>query len=165
MKLKLASTVALSVLVLLAAAMACTNDGDDGPETPATGLKESRPQETEPNDTQASSMAFPRHDAPLGTDSGGEYFAGQLVVSDGCLRAEAPSNDATNSRPSWLLIWPSTFTLKAESGSVRIIDGLGRIAAHVGDHVRLSRADVTYQEARDQGLITGLTEDLSLIHI
>ena len=161
-KFKLVSITALSVLVLLAAAMACSNDGDDNLETPATGLKESTPQATEskaPTDGQASSMVFPRHDAPLGTDRGGEYFAGRLVVSQGCLRADAPTRIATNPRSSWLLIWPGAFTLEAESGSVRIVDGLGRIAAQVGDHVRLSRAAVTYQQAIDQGLVEGLSED------
>ena len=131
MKLKLVSIVASSILVLLAFAMACGNDD----------------------------MAFPRHDAPLGTDRGGEYFAGQLVVSKGCLRAEAPSNDANDPRSSWLLIWPGAFTLEAESGSVRIVDGLGRIAAHVGDHVRVSRAALTYQQAMDQGLVEALPEN------
>ena len=162
MKIKVGSIVALAVLLLLAAAMACSNDSDDNVETPATGLKESTPQAMEskaPTDGQVSSMVFPQHDAPLGTDRGGEYFAGQLVVSKECLRAEVPSNDATNPRSSWLLIWPNTFTLEAESGSVQIVDGLGRIAAHVGDHVRLSRATVTYQQARDRGLVKGLSED------
>ena len=42
---------------------------------------------------------------------------------------------------------------------MQIVDGLGRIAAHVGDHIRLSRAAVTSQQARDRGLIKGLSED------
>ena len=131
MKLKLLSIAASSILVLLAFAMACSNDD----------------------------MAFPRHDAPLGTDRGGEYFAGQLIVSKGCLRAEAPSYDAADPRSSWLLIWPEAFTLESESGSVRIVDGLGQVAAHVGDHARLSRATLTYRQAMDQGLVEGLPED------
>lgn len=87
MRFKLVSMAASSVLVLLAAAMACSNDGDDNLETPATGLKESTPQATEskaPTDGQASSIVFPQHDAPLRTDRGGEYFAGRLVISKGC---------------------------------------------------------------------------------
>ena len=42
---------------------------------------------------------------------------------------------------------------------MQVVDGLGRIAARVGDHVRLSRAAVTYQQARDRGLVKGLSED------
>ena len=132
MKLKLVSIVASSILALLALAIACGNDD----------------------------IVFPRHDAPLGTDRGGEYFAGKLVVNNGCLRAEAPSYDASDPRSSWLLIWPAAFTLEAESGSVRIVDGLGRVAAQVGDHVRLSRADVTYQQATEQGTGRGTARGL-----
>ena len=103
-------------------------------------------------------MVFPRHDGSLGTDRGGEYFAGRLVLSEGCLRIEVPSNDVANPRPSWLLIWPSSFTLEEESGTVRIVDGLGETTARVGDHIRLSRAAVPYQQAKDRGMITGLSE-------
>ena len=156
MKPKPTSVVAVIVVLLLASGVACGNDGDDSLKTPATGLEMSTPQAT---DGQAAPVVFPRHDAPLGTDRGGEYFAGQLVISEGCVRAEAPSNDATNPWSSFLLIWPGAFTIEADSRSVRIVDGLGRIAAHAGDHVRLSRAAVTYQEAMDQGLIEGLSED------
>ena len=89
-------------------------------------------------DDQAPVGVFPRHDAPLGTDRGGQYLAGRLVLDSGCLRVEVPSNDASNPLPSRLLIiWPGAFTLSTEDGAVRIVDGLGRIAAHVGDHVRL----------------------------
>ena len=42
---------------------------------------------------------------------------------------------------------------------MQIVDGLGRVAAHVGDHIRLSRATLTYQQAQDRGLVKGLSED------
>ena len=96
-----------------------------------------------PSGAQASAIVFPQHDAPLGTDRGGEYFAGRLILSKGCLRAD-PLASATNNHPSWLIIWPSSFTLEAESGTVQIVDGHGRIATRVGDYIRLSRAAVTY---------------------
>ena len=151
--------LSLAVLLLLAAAVAC---GNEGPETAQAGPGESTPREKEsitPTDGQPSQVVFPRHDAPLGTDRGGEYFAGRLVLSNGCLRAEAPSGDSAEPRSSWLLIWPGAFTLESEAGSVRIVDGLGRIAAHVGDHVRLSRAEVDFQQAMEQGMVEGLSED------
>ena len=162
MKFKLVSIVALSVLVLLAAALACGNDGADNMGSPTTVPKESTPSASESeglSSGQAPSIVFPQHNAPLGTDRGGQYFAGQTVISKGCLRAEAPTYDATNPRESWLLIWPGAFTLEAESGSVRIVDGLGRVAARVGDHVRLSRAALSYQQAMEQGLLDGLSEE------
>ena len=87
-------------------------------------------------------------------------MAGRLVLDNGCLRVEVPSNDASNPLPSRLsIIWPSAFTLSTEDGAVRIVDGLGRIAAVVGDHVRLSRAAFTYEEAQARGLIRGLSAD------
>ena len=49
--------------------------------------------------------------------------------------------------------------LREESGTVRIVGGLGRTAARVGDYIRLSRAAVTHSQAREQGLITGLSEN------
>ena len=103
-------------------------------------------------------VTFPQHGAPQGTDNGGHYFAGQLALDEGCLRAEVPE-DPNTPASSWLLIWPSAFTLDTEDGTLRIVDENGRIAARVGDHIRLSRATVSYQEAQDQGLIQGLSED------
>ena len=85
----------------------------------------------------------------LGTDRGEQYTAGKLVLEEGCLRVEIPARGASP-RMSRLVIWPSSFTFEEESGSIRIIDGLRRTAARVGDHIRLSRAAVTYQQARDQ---------------
>ena len=62
-------------------------------------------------------------------------------------------------RKSLLLVWPGTFTLSTEDGVVRVVDANGRIAAHVGDHVRTTSVAVSFQQARDQGLIHGLSED------
>ena len=108
------------------------------------------PYATRPaHDGQPSTLAFPRHNAPLGPDIGEQYTAGKLVLEEGCLRVEIPARGASP-RMSRLVIWPSSFTFEEESGSIRIIDGLGRTAARVGDHIRLSRAAVTYQQARDQ---------------
>ena len=83
----------------------------------------------------------------------------------GCLRADFPTLDRDPSDPSLplrkslLLVWPGTFTLSTEDGVVRVVDANGRIAAHVGDHVRTTSVAVSFQQARDQGLIHGLSED------
>ena len=108
-------------------------------------------------------VLFPQHGAPLGTDNGGRYYAGRLVLNEGCLRVEVPP-DVNGPGVSRLLIWPTGFALSAEDGDVRVMDGNGRITAHVGDHIRLSRATVSYQEAQDQGLIQGLSEDCAGPH-
>ena len=111
-----------------------------------------------PPDPEGPEVFFPQHGAPLGTDDGGSYWAGQLILDDGCLRVEVPP-DVYGPGGSSLLIWPSGYTLSAEDRVVRIADGNGRIAAHVGDHIRLSRATVRYQEAQDQGLLRGMSEN------
>ena len=170
-KLSMAATV-LALGILILANAGCGGGSETSDVEPATVEKQqvhAIPSATAPpvamvplqsqTPSNFTDIAFPRHDAPLGTDRGEEYFAGKLVVSKGCLRAEAPSYDAANPQSSWLIIWPAAFTLEAESGSVRIVDGLGRTAAQVGDHVRLSRADVTYHEAMEQGLVEDLAED------
>ena len=108
-------------------------------------------------------IMFPQHGAPLGTDNGGRYYAGRLVLNEGCLRVEVPP-DVNGPGVSRLLIWPTGFALSVEDRAVRVIDGNGRITAHVGDHIRLSRATVSYQVAQDQGLIQGLPEDCAGPH-
>ena len=116
-----------------------------------------------PPDPEGPEVFFPQHDAPLGTDDGGSYGAGQLVLDDGCLRVEVPP-DVNGPGGSSLLIWPSGYTLSAEDRVVRVSDDNGRVAARVGDHIRLSRATVSYKEARDLGLVQGPTEECAGPH-
>ena len=111
-----------------------------------------------PPDPEGPEVFFPQHDAPLGTDDGGSYWAGLLILDEGCLRVEVPP-DVNGPGGSSLLIWPSGYTLSAVDRVVRVSDDNGRVAARVGDHIRLSRATVSYKEARDQGLLRGMSED------
>ena len=78
---------------------------------------------------------FPQHDEQILPDRGREFFAGKLVLKEGCLRAEAPPRSGHDNR-SPLIVWPRSFTLNTEGGSVRVVDATGQIAARVGDHVR-----------------------------
>ena len=90
--------------------------------------------------------SFPRHDVELPTRPDSQLFVGQLVLEDGCLRAaDAPAN--AYYRQSVMLIWPHTFTLDAEGGTVRIVDATGRIAARIGDHVQFSGSGVIDSES------------------
>ena len=150
----------VSLLVALAA-IGCSGGESPRKDTNVSGesvIEDADRGDEDPGQDANVAAMFPQHDAPLGTDNGGHYFAGQLALNEGCLRAEVPE-DPNTPASSWLLIWPSTFTLDTENGAGRIVDGAGRIAAHVGDHIRLSRATVRYQEAQDQGLIQGLSEE------
>ena len=116
-----------------------------------------------PPDPEGPEVFFPQHDAPLGTDDGGSYGAGQLVLDDGCLRVEVPP-DVNGPGRSNLLIWPSGYTLSAEDRVVRVADDNGRVAAHVGDHIRLSGATISFKEALDQGLLRSMSEDCAGPH-
>ena len=113
---------------------------------------------SKPPVVEGPEVHFPQHDAPLGTDDGGSYWAGQLVLQDGCLGVEVPP-DANGPGGTTQLIWPIGFALSVEDRSVRVVDADGRIAARVGDHIRLTRATISYDEALNRGLISGRSED------
>ena len=108
-------------------------------------------------------VLFPQHDALPRTDRGGQHLVVKLVLDGGCLRADTHFSRRSSLRhrisKSVLLVWPETFTLSTEDGVVRIVDANGRIAARVGDHVRITSVAVSFQQALDQGLIHGLSED------
>ncbi len=70
---------------------------------------------------------------------------------------EVPSGPTARGA-SRLVIWPSSFSLDGNSGAVRVVDGHGQVAARVGDHVRLSWADLTYEEAQRGELVTGMPQ-------
>ena len=142
--------VLIVILLVALAAVGCSGGEGSSEDTNAGG-------ESLGKDANVVVM-FPQHGAPLGTDIGGRYYAGRLMLNEGCLRVEVPP-DANGPGVSRLLIWPTGFALSVEDGAVRLIDGNGRITAHVGDHIRLSRATVSYQEATDQGLLRGMSED------
>ena len=148
--------ILVALIILMGMMAGCGNDR--APDQATTNLFPS--SDTSPiNNKPASAVVFPRHDAPLETDSGGEYFAAQLILREGCLRAEvSPSHDA-NDPGSWLLVWPNGFTLEAEPGTARVVDELGQVVARVGDHIRLSRGALTFEQAAERELVTGLSED------
>ena len=138
-----------SLLVALSAVVCSGVQGNFGGEGPGENV---------------NVVMFPQHDAPLKTDRGGQHTVAKLVLDGGCLRADYSTLEVDPSSghrisTSALLVWPEMFTLSTEDGVVRVVDANGRIAARVGDHVRITYADLSIQEARDQGLIRGLSED------
>jgi len=46
-----------------------------------------------------------------------------------------------------------------EAETVRIVDELGRAVAQVGDHIKLSRAGLPFEQAAERKLVRGLSED------
>ena len=146
----------LVAVVFLAVAAGC---GDGQAPDHADAMGDPSPGALPGNEDRGPVVILPRHDAPLETDRGGEYFAAQLTLREGCLRAEvSPSHDA-NDPGSWLLIWPDGFTFETEAETVRVVDELGRDVAVVGDHVRFNRAALTFEQAAERELVTGLSND------
>ena len=146
----------VAVVIMMVVMAGCGNDHapDQAPANQYQG-PETSPIDNEP----ASAVVFLSHDAPLRTDRGGEYFAAQLILSEGCLRAEVSAKYDPNDPGSWLLIWPNGFTSDTEAETVRVKDELGQVVAQVGDHIRLSRAAFTFPEAAERGLVRGLSGD------
>ena len=146
----------VAVVIMMVVMAGCGNDRAPD-QTPANQYQgpETSPIDNEP----ASAVVFLSHDAPLGTDRGGEYFAAQLILSEGCLRAEVSAKNDPNDPGSWLLIWPNGFTSDTEAETVRVKNELGQAVAQVGDHIRLSRAAFTFPEAAERGLVRGLSGD------
>ena len=155
-RLRLGGLRLVAAIFMMAAVAGC----GDGQATDHAAAETTPSSDTSlANVQQSSTMIFPRHDAPLGTDRGEEYFAGQLVLREGCLRAEVLPKYDPNDPGSWLLIWPKGFTWDSEANTVRVKDELGRVVAEVGDYIRLSRAALTFQEATEGELIRGLSGD------
>ena len=144
------------VIILMGIMAGC---GNDGASDQATISPSPSPYASPTINKSVPAVVFPRHDAPLGTDRGGEYFAAQLVLREGCLRAEVSAQYDANDPGSWLLIWPDGFTWDSETETVRVVDEIGRVAARVGDYIRLSRAAFTFEEAAERELVRGLSED------
>ena len=96
---------------------------------------------------------FPKQDGTLTTDQETERFAGELALDGKCLKVDSPLRvrDRAYVPISPLLIWPSTFSLSVDDGNVGIVDATGRVVARVGDEVRFSAFDLTYQQAMEHG--------------
>ena len=80
-------------------------------------------------------IQFPHHQEPLETDLGNQYFFGDLIVRDGCLRLDY--SDVNFPDLTLLLAWPSGFTMDVQDDSINILKD-GQTVARVGDAVRFS---------------------------
>ena len=139
----------IGACLLVAVAVACGGGqtSQDGSPQQVAPLAEGEP---------TAPVVFPQHEEPLGTDRGGDYFAGQLVLEEGCLRAQIPTGNDDNPMVSWLLVWPSSYALEEESGIVRVVDESGQTAAQAGDYIRFNSADIPYEQRKAPEFIAGL---------
>ena len=96
---------------------------------------------------------FPRQDGTLTMEQDAERFEGELFLDGKCLKIDSPLRvrDRVYLPISPLLSWPSAFSLSVEDGDVGIIDATGRIVARIGDEVRFSALDLSYQQAMEHG--------------
>ena len=98
---------------------------------------------------------FPTHDAPLKTNLGINYLAGELRVENGCLKLYRLGWDNPNRtvgdqlRDIWLPVWPPDFELRMDGGQGQVLDPEGRVAAEVGETVQLSGPSRWPESARD----------------
>ena len=99
--------------------------------------------------------------SPLYADWGNDYFMGELVVREGCLRVVG-DEDINDPRPapSFLLVWPEGFTLvEVEDGSTVIEDTTGAIVARVGNDVRFSGWRARSESGFGGGLARSLPDE------
>ena len=74
---------------------------------------------------------FPTHDAPLKTNLGINYLAGELRVENGCLKLYRLGWDNPNRtvgdqlRDIWLPVWPPDFELRMDGGQGQVLDPEG----------------------------------------
>ena len=72
---------------------------------------------------------------------------GRLIMDDkGCLRIK----DKGDEGPGYLLVWPPHYSLSAEGGEIRILDGKGRVKARVGDEIKVSGAGLESDKQLNQ---------------
>lgn len=81
---------------------------------------------------------FPLQENP-NPDTMSALLVGKLVLVNGCLRV---NNDEGT---SYLPIWPRSFAWRTSGNTIEVIDGNGRLAARLGDHVRVGGGEMPAQ--------------------
>ena len=123
--------------VLLALAMLVGLAGCNGSRPYAAPSESATGAQTSPTPRATALITyFPKHDEPLRTDRGNEYFFGELVALDGCLRLDYGVGYFEGL--TLLLVWPPGFSVSEEDGSITVVDGYGSTAAKLGEDVRFS---------------------------
>lgn len=110
-------------------------------------------------ESDAHTVSFPQHSEPLLTDRGWQYLLGVLELTNGCLRIRPfPSMNISIDDPdSYLLLWPSNFSLVDAGDDIRVVDGNGLITARVGDTLRVS-GKRWYEDDVSKELLTSIPE-------
>lgn len=131
-----AATLRPTWLALLAVSLFVT--GCDG--TAPTGATSGSPQPSAAV-TQVANLqvVFPQQAKADREQEGMEaLLVGQLVLTAGCLRVNAPDPGI-----SYLVIWPADYTLSTASGTGQILDERGQVIAQIGDMLRVTGGEVS----------------------
>ena len=97
---------------------------------------------------------FPKQDEALKKGQVVKRRIGELALDGRCLGVRIVGSRVPEFA---LLLWPSTFELNIVDGAVEVIDAAGRVAARVGDEVRFSAFNVTYDQAIKHGGLEEIT--------
>jgi hypothetical protein len=81
---------------------------------------------------RATEVFFPQQRRPVGLGPASGAVGKLVVDNDGCIRIKLGPND-----PGYIPIWPARFELEVAGGKIRILDGMGRLVAKVGQEVDL----------------------------
>jgi len=84
-----------------------------------------------PNQYEYDGIFFPRQQANVAVMDA--ILTGKLVKVENCLRI----NDA-NGETSYLIVWPSDYSLKIANGVIMVQDGAGQTRVRVGEKVFVS---------------------------
>ncbi|MCI0696157.1 hypothetical protein L0337_29665 [candidate division KSB1 bacterium] len=104
--------------------------------------------ESAPNQYDYDGIFFPRQKAGVAVMDA--ILIGKLVEVEGCLRI----NDA-NGETSYLVVWPSNYSLKVVNGVIMVMDGAGKTKVRVGEEIFVSGGETKSVEG-----ITALDDQL-----
>ena len=137
MKSTIRKTVWLILVAMLLATTACNSANDSTTMQPDENVPS---EDSKPTTISANNLPyfFPQQEAVDGEREvmTAEIF-GTLVVVDDCIRV----ND-NESGTSYLLVWPSDFTLITDNDTIQILNGYDEIVARVGDKVRIDGGEI-----------------------
>lgn len=132
------------LVLLLAVSMALAGCGGSTSQGDGTTKNRAATQGTvSAVSDRSSGLSFPRQ--PPSKNDGmapSAFTVGRLSVQDGCIRVKYRDRDRGD-----LVVWPSGYSLSKRGGEILILNEKGKVAAQVGDKVRMGGGEITKSEA------------------
>jgi hypothetical protein len=127
-------TVFIAITACMLAPGSSSQPGENHPPTAAS----------DPSKT----IFFPRQEKTNGEWAAMDALArGTLVLADNCIRLERDKPLA-----NYLLIWPPDFNISIENGTIKIVNGDGKIVASIGDRVQMSGGEIHLLSQLDKSI-------------